>query len=49
MERDCLPGFESGELRTVIDSVYPLSEASEALERMSHNLNVGKIVLRNDL
>lgn len=35
MERDCLPGFETGELRPVIDTVFPLSDAKYALERMS--------------
>lgn len=49
MERDCIPAFEEGKLHTVIDSVFPLSRASEALDRMNQNLNVGKIVLRNDL
>ena len=49
MEKECLPGFVSGELKTVVDSVFPLSNASEALERMTQNLNVGKIVLLNDL
>lgn len=31
MEKDCYPAFESGELKNIIDSSYPLSNASEAL------------------
>ena len=41
-----LPRFESGELRPVIDSVYPLEQASEAHRAMEANRNAGKIVLR---
>lgn len=31
MERDCFPAFESGEMKPIIDQVFPLSNASEAL------------------
>jgi NADPH:quinone reductase-like Zn-dependent oxidoreductase len=41
-----LPRFESGELRPVIDSVYPLEQAAEAHRAMEANRNAGKIVLR---
>jgi tumor protein p53-inducible protein 3 len=41
-----LPRFESGELRPVIDSTYPLEQAAEAHRAMEENKNAGKIVLR---
>jgi tumor protein p53-inducible protein 3 len=40
-----LPRFESGELRPVVDSVYPLAQAAEAHRYMESNRNIGKIVL----
>ncbi|HEY3228631.1 MAG TPA: NAD(P)H-quinone oxidoreductase [Roseiflexaceae bacterium] len=40
-----LPRFESGELRPVVDSVYPLAQAAEAHRYMESNSNTGKIVL----
>jgi len=40
-----LPRFESGELRPVVDSVYPLPQAAEAHRYMESNRNIGKIVL----
>jgi putative PIG3 family NAD(P)H quinone oxidoreductase len=40
-----LPHFGHGGLMPVIDSVLPLSKASDAHRRMESNLNVGKIVL----
>jgi len=44
--RDSLPLFSDGRLAPVIDSVYPLSEARQAHERMELNKNTGKIVLK---
>ncbi len=41
-----LSSFEKGVLTPVIDSVYPLSEAAAAHQRMESGLNVGKIVLK---
>jgi tumor protein p53-inducible protein 3 len=41
-----LPRFETGELKPVIDKVFPISEASEAHQYMESNQNTGKIVLR---
>jgi len=41
-----LPLLERGEVRAVIDRVYPLEEVRSAHERMEANLNKGKIVLR---
>jgi putative PIG3 family NAD(P)H quinone oxidoreductase len=43
-----LPRFERGELRPVIDTVYPISEAPAAHRAMEANSNTGKIVLRVD-
>jgi len=40
-----LESFEKGELKPVIDSVYSLSEAAAAHQRMEEGLNTGKIVL----
>lgn len=43
--RETLPLFASGQLRPVVDKVFPLSHAAEAHERMEANENFGKIVL----
>jgi putative PIG3 family NAD(P)H quinone oxidoreductase len=40
-----LEKFVDGTLRPVIDSVFEWEEAEEAHQRMSHNMNAGKIVL----
>ncbi|MFN4294274.1 MAG: NAD(P)H-quinone oxidoreductase [Thermoflexales bacterium] len=40
-----MPRFERGELRPIIDSIYPLRDAAEAHRRMEANRNIGKIVL----
>nr|WP_124728619.1 NAD(P)H-quinone oxidoreductase [Staphylospora marina] len=40
-----LPGFKAGELRPVIDSVFPWEDVRDAHLRMEANLNMGKIVL----
>jgi NADPH:quinone reductase len=40
-----LDHFSNGELRAVVDSVFPLEKAAEAHERMESNESVGKIVL----
>jgi NADPH:quinone reductase-like Zn-dependent oxidoreductase len=41
-----LPRFERGELRPVIDSVYPLDQVAEAHRHVEANRNAGKVVLR---
>jgi len=46
---DCLPGFKSQQLSPIIDSVLNLSQVAEAHKRAESNLNIGKIVLKNDL
>ncbi|BCX04238.1 MAG: NAD(P)H quinone oxidoreductase [Candidatus Roseilinea sp.] len=43
-----MPRFERGELRPIIDSIYPLRDAAEAHRRMEANHNIGKIVLVMD-
>ncbi len=40
-----MPRFEQGELRPIVDSIYPLHTATEAHRRMEANHNIGKIVL----
>lgn len=45
-----LPRFASGELRPIVEQVYPLAEAAAAHQAMESNSNIGKLVLsmRND-
>ena len=45
IERNVWPDVEAGRLKPVIDSVFPLREASEAHRRMEIGEHVGKIVL----
>lgn len=40
------PRLESGEIRPVIDSAWPLQEAQYAHERMEKGLHIGKILLQ---
>ncbi|MGH9134601.1 MAG: zinc-binding dehydrogenase, partial [Ilumatobacteraceae bacterium] len=42
---EVLPLFESGALRPVIDSRYPLDAVADAHRHMEANANVGKILL----
>ncbi|MDE1468164.1 NAD(P)H-quinone oxidoreductase [Aurantiacibacter sp. D1-12] len=44
--REVWPAVEAGELRPVMDRVFPLAEASDAHLRMEAGVHVGKIVLR---
>ncbi len=41
-----LPRFERGELRPVVDAIYPLDRAAEAHRVLEANRNAGKVVLR---
>jgi putative PIG3 family NAD(P)H quinone oxidoreductase len=43
--RESLPSFESGRLKPLVDSVFPLEEAAKAHAKMETNDNMGKIVL----
>jgi len=38
--------FENGELKPIVDSVYPLERAADAHRHMESNRNIGKIVLK---
>ena len=40
-----LPRFERGELRPVVDRVYPIEQAAEAHRTLESNSNAGKVVL----
>lgn len=42
---EVLPLFDSGAVRPVIDSRYPLAEIAAAHDRMESNANVGKILI----
>lgn len=42
------PLIESGQVRPVMDSVFPLSQAAEAHRRMESSDHIGKIVLTNE-
>jgi putative PIG3 family NAD(P)H quinone oxidoreductase len=42
---EILPGFESGALSVVVDSVFPPERAAEAFRRMKEDRNVGKILI----
>lgn len=43
-----LPLLAAGRVRPVVDTVYPMEQASEAHRRMEANLNFGKLVLSWD-
>lgn len=43
--KHCWPAFGSGDLKPVIDSIFPLTEVKQAHERMEANKNQGKIIL----
>lgn len=45
VERDLLPHFARGALAPVIDAALPMSQAPAALQRLSSNDTVGKLVL----
>ena len=42
---EVLPLFDTGALRPVIDSRYPLDRVADAHRHMESNANVGKILL----
>ncbi|NGZ76925.1 NAD(P)H-quinone oxidoreductase [Saccharibacillus alkalitolerans] len=43
--RDVMPHMEAGEIKPIVDTVFPLAEAMEAQRHMEANRNIGKIVL----
>lgn len=45
-ERECLPLFESGALKPVVDQVHAMEDVRLAADRMLANASVGKLVLR---
>jgi NADPH:quinone reductase-like Zn-dependent oxidoreductase len=45
MERSVLPLFDSGDVRVLVASTYPLARAQEAYERFSAGGKLGKLVL----
>jgi len=45
---DVLPLIASGEVKPVIEQVYPLEEIAEAHRVMGENKNFGKLVVRVD-
>jgi len=47
--KDCLPLFKSKSLVPKIDKQFTFSSAGEAFQYMENNLNLGKIVIMNDL
>jgi NADPH:quinone reductase-like Zn-dependent oxidoreductase len=42
---EMLPLFDSGQLRAIVDSRFPLAEVAAAQARMETNANIGKILL----
>ena len=44
-EAEVLPGFATGELKPVVDAVFPARDVRRALGRMASNASVGKLVL----
>jgi NADPH:quinone reductase-like Zn-dependent oxidoreductase len=45
-KKEILPNFVSGGMTPVVDSIMHVSSVKEAHEKMEHNLNIGKMVLR---
>jgi NADPH:quinone reductase-like Zn-dependent oxidoreductase len=43
--KSCFQRFESGELKPIIDKVYPAADVREAHKHMEQNKNIGKILL----
>ena len=46
---ECIPDFEAGTLKPVVDCVFKMSQIAQAHEYMEKNENIGKIVIQNDL
>lgn len=46
VEKNVWPWITTGKIKAVIDSVYPLSKASDAHQRMESGSHIGKILLK---
>ena len=46
--RDVVPFLADGTIAPVIDTVMPLSEATEAYDRLATDATFGKIILRTE-
>ncbi len=46
IEQRVWPLVEAGKVKVVIDSTYPLADASEAHRRMETSAHIGKIILK---
>ena len=42
----CMELFEQGELKPVVDRIFPLDDAQAAHQHMENNQNIGKIILK---
>jgi NADPH:quinone reductase-like Zn-dependent oxidoreductase len=40
------PQVESGSIKPVIETIYPIAEANAAQAQMAENRNIGKIILQ---
>lgn len=46
VQADLIPGFESGQLRPIIDAIFPLEAAADAHRRLMDRAQFGKLILR---
>ncbi|KXS21669.1 NAD(P)H quinone oxidoreductase, PIG3 family [Gonapodya prolifera JEL478] len=46
IRRDCIPKFESGELRPVIDTVYAFEDIAKGHQHLEEDKSLGKVLLR---
>lgn len=44
-EREVVPGLESGRLRPIVDSVYPVGDVTAAFDRLEERGKLGKVLL----
>jgi NADPH:quinone reductase len=44
-EREVVPGFESGRLRPIVDTVYPAADVTAAFDRLEERGKLGKVLL----
>lgn len=44
-EERCMPLFRAGTLHPIIDSIFPITDAQTAHDRLHQNQNIGKVVL----